>query len=212
MPSRFGFAAPAALTVLLAAPVAGQEPLPPQAHDRAVEQAAREALPRAVVRQLQGKVLDLQGLSSATTGRVASLNDLAADLRAAGLDVSTTGSELRVAIPDRVLFDFDKAVVRPDAEPTLRAVAAAAVKAGNRAIRIEGHTDTKGDDAYNQRLSQQRAEAVRAWLAAAQVPPGRLTAVGRGETAPVAPETTATGADDPAARQRNRRVEIVISG
>jgi outer membrane protein OmpA-like peptidoglycan-associated protein len=73
-------------------------------------------------------------------------------------------------------------------------------------VLIEGHTDGQGEAATNLRLSQQRADAVAAALAAAGVPSSRIRAVGRGESDPVADDATATG------RARNRRVEIVVSG
>lgn len=97
---------------------------------------------------------------------------------------------------------------------TLTAAAAASVRtlaayvlagAGNK-VRIEGHTDSQGEAAANQLLSQQRANAVRDALATAGVPRARLQAVGRGEDAPVADNVNASG------RARNRRVEIVVSG
>ena len=74
------------------------------------------------------------------------------------------------------------------------------------------HTDGKGSDAYNQGLSERRAESVRGWL----VSEGQLQDVafetrGFGSTQPIAPETRDGGADDPVGRQQNRRVEIVLS-
>lgn len=96
---------------------------------------------------------------------------------------------------------------------TLTAVAAASVntlatylQAGGAKVRIEGHTDSQGEAAANQQLSQRRANAVRDALAAAGVPRSRLQAVGRGEEAPVADNTNASG------RARNRRVEIIVFG
>jgi OmpA-OmpF porin, OOP family len=73
-------------------------------------------------------------------------------------------------------------------------------------VRIEGHTDSQGSSAYNEALSQRRAESVRAALVAAEVDPARVTAVGMGEAVPVASNATAAG------RQQNRRVEIILEG
>jgi outer membrane protein OmpA-like peptidoglycan-associated protein len=77
---------------------------------------------------------------------------------------------------------------------------------------VEGHTDSKGVASYNARLSEQRAESVKAWL----VSKGSLNAAtlvtrGFGSANSVVPNTKPDGSDDPAGRQRNRRVEIVIS-
>ena len=72
-------------------------------------------------------------------------------------------------------------------------------------IRVEGHTDSTGDDAYNAELSRRRAQAVADALAARSVPASRVEVVGRGEGYPVATNDTSAG------RQQNRRVEIVFS-
>lgn len=173
---------------------------------------AREALSRAVVRELRGKVLSLNGLQSVTTGRVADLNDIASELSrsAPGLTARVSGTELRLNIPEQVLFDFDKSTLRTEALPTLQAVAAAARRAGDLPIRVEGHTDAKGAEAYNQRLSEARAAAVETWLQGAGLPDPRVSAQGFGPRNPVAPNATPDGRDNPEGRQKNRRVEIVI--
>lgn len=112
----------------------------------------------------------------------------------------------RLVLDSSVLFDFDSAQVRPDAAATLDAVAA--VLADVPAARVEGHTDSVSDDAYNQTLSEKRASAVVAALAQRGMA-GDLEAVGFGESRPVAPNEL-DGQDNPAGRQLNRRVEIVV--
>ena len=82
---------------------------------------------------------------------------------------------------------------------------AAYLQAGPAAnVRIEGHTDGQGEAAANLQLSQRRANAVRDALAAAGVPRSRVQAVGRGESAPIADDSSAAG------RAKNRRVEIIV--
>jgi outer membrane protein OmpA-like peptidoglycan-associated protein len=103
-----------------------------------------------------------------------------------------------------VLFDFDSAQIRPDAERTLTEVAEVIKGYPKRPVRIEGHTDSVASDDYNQKLSERRAASVRAWLAGKDVEGARLTPHGFGETRPVADNGTAEG------RQRNRRVEVII--
>jgi outer membrane protein OmpA-like peptidoglycan-associated protein len=111
-----------------------------------------------------------------------------------------------------VLFDFDKSNIRPDADAALRVIAndLEAHHPGARLL-VVGYTDAKGSDAYNQGLSERRASSVQDWLiSVAGIDPGLVSPVGRGETNPVAPNTHPDGSDDPAGRQRNRRVEISV--
>ena len=99
-------------------------------------------------------------------------------------------------------FASGSASLTGEAQASLRALAG---QLGSGQVSIEGHTDSQGADAANQALSQRRAEAVRRVLEEAGVAPGRLKAVGRGETQPVADNGSADG------RARNRRVEIIVN-
>jgi outer membrane protein OmpA-like peptidoglycan-associated protein len=129
------------------------------------------------------------------------------------LDVKETPTEIRIDIAADVLFDFDKAVLLPKAEGALHDVAALIKeKGGIRPIRIEGHTDAKGSDAYNQKLSERRAEAVKQYLAQKEgLSAARISTQGFGAKRPVAPNAKPDGSDDPDGRQKNRRVEIVLA-
>lgn len=109
------------------------------------------------------------------------------------------------------LFEFDKATLTPDAEVTLDALVPLLAKAGKKPLTIEGHTDSKGADDYNQTLSEKRAAAVKDWLVAHGAAPATTTTKGWGERRPVAPNSRPDGADDPAGRQKNRRVEVVMN-
>src|SRR4029450_9428500 len=80
------------------------------------------------------------------------------------LQVKETATEVRIELAADVLFDFDKATLQPAAEETLTKAAAIVRDKAVGAVRIEGHTDSMGNDAYNQRLSDRRAESVRQWL------------------------------------------------
>jgi outer membrane protein OmpA-like peptidoglycan-associated protein len=112
-----------------------------------------------------------------------------------------------------VLFDFDKATIKPEAATALHHVAEIIKDKGKgRDVRIEGHTDGKGSATYNQRLSGRRAESVKQWLAEKEgLGQVKTTTQGFGATKPVAPNTRPDGSDDPEGRQRNRRVEIVLA-
>ncbi|MFF7293925.1 OmpA family protein [Microbacterium sp. NPDC008134] len=109
---------------------------------------------------------------------------------------------------DGVLFDFDRSDIRADASSTLDAVAEVLTTLGVGDAVVSGHTDAIGDDAYNQRLSEDRADAVVDGLEDRGVAT-RFTAEGYGESRPVAANEI-DGVDNPAGRQLNRRVEIFI--
>lgn len=123
---------------------------------------------------------------------------------------TTTQCEYRLSVVADALFDFDKANLRPEAEETLTAAGPALVKLRDKPARIEGHTDGKGSDAYNTRLSEARATTVRDWLVGRDMLPTGTTIKGYGKTRPIAPNTMPDGRDDPEGRQKNRRVEVVF--
>ena len=139
---------------------------------------------------LGGNVSGLRGLVSALGGEV-------------------RANEIYVALPADTLFDFDKADVLPGAEANLSTLAELIGKTEGP-VRLIGHTDAKGNDAYNQALSERRAAAVQAWLQAHGVADGRLQAQGRGASEPVAPNQHPDGRDNPDGRAKNRRVEAII--
>lgn len=125
------------------------------------------------------------------------------------LNARRTDGVIVIDLPADVLFDFDKATIRPDAEPALTRAAELLKSYPQAQVSIGGHTDAKGDDAYNEGLSLRRARAVAARL---QREAGRtLAAEGFGERRPVAPNVKPDGSDDPDGRQKNRRVEIRIT-
>ncbi|WP_459645674.1 OmpA family protein [Kineococcus sp. NUM-3379] len=109
-----------------------------------------------------------------------------------------------------VLFGVDSAEVRPDGQELLVRVSGLLAALGSPAVDVVGHTDSSGDGGYNQALSERRAAAVADRLAALGAPRSTLRPAGRGEEEPVRPDVAADGAPDPAARQLNRRVELVL--
>lgn len=151
------------------------------------------------------------GASSATTSTVRSSN-AAVQRVFSEFNARQTAGGLVLTLPENVLFDFDAAALRPEAEAALAKIQTVLAEYADAPVEVVGHTDAKGDDAYNQTLSERRAQAVVAWLGGRGVPAARLTAVGRGEAAPVAENAAADGSDNPAGRQQNRRVEIVVKG
>ena len=84
------------------------------------------------------------------------------------LAIEETETEIRIEIPADVLFDFDKSDIREDAAAALDEVANIIREHPGQPVRIEGHTDARGSEAYNQRLSEDRARSVKEWLATRQ--------------------------------------------
>lgn len=103
-----------------------------------------------------------------------------------------------------VHFDFDKSAIRPDAVPVLNEAAETLKAEGGVAVIVEGHTDSVGTAAYNQKLSHRRADAVRHYLVKQGIPANRITTEGFGKSRPVASNDTADG------RAQNRRVELRV--
>ncbi|HUE80776.1 MAG TPA: OmpA family protein [Pyrinomonadaceae bacterium] len=127
------------------------------------------------------------------------------------LQVKETGQEIRIELAADVLFDFDKADLRAAAQKTLHQAAGIIQDKAKGAVRIEGHTDSKGNDAYNQKLSERRAASVKTWFVDKEgLGKVQFSTQGFGAKKPVASNTKPDGSDDPAGRQKNRRVEIII--
>lgn len=105
-----------------------------------------------------------------------------------------------------VIFTTGSATLAPGATQRLQPLTAYLTSNPNVRVRIDGHTDSQGSAAYNQTLSQNRANSVKAALVTAGIDGGRIDAIGHGESQPVATNATAAG------RQQNRRVEITLLG
>jgi OOP family OmpA-OmpF porin len=103
-------------------------------------------------------------------------------------------------------FDFDKAVLKPDGKAKLDDLASKLQGMNLEVIIAVGHTDSVGNDAYNQRLSVRRAEAVKAYLVSKGIEANRVYTEGKGEKQPVADNKSAAG------RAQNRRVEVEVVG
>ncbi len=105
-----------------------------------------------------------------------------------------------------VLFDTGKYTLKTDTQVTLAKVSGIIQAYPGLTLQVEGYTDSVGADDYNQKLSENRANAVRDFLIKQGVAPGSITATGYGKNDPVADNGTAAG------RQQNRRVQLVVSG
>ena len=164
----------------------------PDPDSPAVQAAAQAALPHAKVENIVGVALGIKSV----------LQDLKAKV---------TEHEIKIDLDADVLFDFDKYSLRAAAADSLREVGEVTKSYGKSPVLIEGHTDGKGTHPYNIKLSENRAASVKKWLVEnAGVSGSRITTRGWGETKPVAPNKNSDGSDNPAGRQKNRRVEITI--
>lgn len=127
------------------------------------------------------------------------------------LQIKETDTEIRIELAADVLFDFDKADIRPDAQNALKQAAGIIRDKSKGTVRVEGHTDSKGSDSYNQKLSERRANSVKNWFVQKEgLKNLSFSTAGFGAKKPVVSNTKNDGSDDPEGRQKNRRVEIVM--
>jgi outer membrane protein OmpA-like peptidoglycan-associated protein len=123
-----------------------------------------------------------------------------------GIGVEKTKNGLKMTVPEKVLFDFNKFVLKPEAKEALSVVGDVIKENSAKKIIVTGHTDNVGDEAYNLKLSLQRAQSVADFLMYCQkIDPKLFKIVGKGESEPIADNTTDEG------RAKNRRVEIELA-
>ncbi|MCP1468391.1 outer membrane protein OmpA-like peptidoglycan-associated protein [Sphingobium sp. OAS761] len=122
-----------------------------------------------------------------------------------GVDVIRDGDNLLLRMPSGITFGYDSATVQPQFQPTLNDVASVLAQYPKTYIDVLGHTDSDGSDAYNQGLSERRAQAVANYLVSRGVQSARIGTRGYGETQPIASNATEEG------KAANRRVEIKIA-
>jgi outer membrane protein OmpA-like peptidoglycan-associated protein len=116
----------------------------------------------------------------------------------------TPDNRIRVVVPDNISFDSGRADIKPGFRSMLDQFAQSLTQNPQTMVQIIGHTDSTGDDSFNQNLSRERALATRDYLATRGVSMNRIAVDGRGEREPVATN------DSEAGRARNRRVEIFL--
>lgn len=135
-----------------------------------------------------------------------------ADTLKSALGAIETDRGTMVSLAGDVTFNYDKASIRADARPRLDQLADLIKAQHPPSVAIEGHSDSKGADAYNQQLSERRALAVRDYLISVRTVDGTTLRIkGFGELKPVAPNATADGSDDATGRAKNRRVEVILA-
>jgi outer membrane protein OmpA-like peptidoglycan-associated protein len=118
--------------------------------------------------------------------------------------IERVGEGIQVTFESGILFDVDSDALRAAARSNLQSLATSLKDYDGTDVLVVGHTDATGSDAYNQSLSERRAESARSYLMGAGLEAGRVSALGRGETEPVDTNESVSG------RQENRRVEVAI--
>ena len=152
------------------------------------------------------RIADAQAKEAELARKEAQLAELAAsDLRGRLQNIrATRGAQGMQMTLDDIAFAPGRAALRPEAKSSLGKLVAFVNKDPSKPIRIEGHTDSRGNANANQLLSQKRADSVRDALIAAGVPANRMSSVGLGEDNPVADNATEEG------RAKNRRVDVIL--
>lgn len=165
-----------------------------------LESRTREAETATAQAQEQTRIAQAQAQQAEASRQEAE----AAQRQLAELQAKQTERGMVLTLGD-VLFDTAAASLKPGAGAVLDRVAGFLKENEGTKVMIEGHTDSRGSDQYNEELSRRRAQAVVDGLAFRGIDRGRVEAVGRGEALPVASNDTAAG------QQQNRRVELVFS-
>ncbi len=201
-----------AVFCLLAIPFAGTladeaaPEIPLEADVTPADQALVEALgPSRGAIGVVADIREIKGLVAGVRSTVVDLNKAISDLGG-----KIEGNKLYIQLSADVLFDFDKATIKPAAANALSKVALIIKKKAKGPVTIIGHTDSKGTEAYNQELSLRRAESTKAWLLDKGGAQAAYQVEGKGESQPVADNTKPDGTDNPEGRAKNRRVDIIV--
>ncbi|HSC69405.1 MAG TPA: OmpA family protein [Cellvibrio sp.] len=168
--------------------------------DRKVETAI--ALANARLAEDKRKDISSQTMQAQLASRTQEADALRRQL--AELNAKQTDRGVVITLGD-VLFETGKADLKSGATANLSKLSGLLAQYPERSLVIEGHTDSAGSDSFNQTLSQNRADAVKAFLLNQGIAANRITAYGKGESSPVASNDSSSG------RQMNRRVEVIIA-
>ncbi|MGB6200938.1 MAG: OmpA family protein, partial [Candidatus Acidiferrales bacterium] len=176
-----------------------------QAQDAAAQAQAAQAQAQAQAAQSAAQAQAAQQAAAQAEAEKQQLRAMLLEQFNKILPTTDTPQGLKVNMAD-VLFAFGKYDLKPTAREALAKLSGIVLGHPGLKLAIDGYTDSVGSDAFNQTLSEKRAEGVRDYLVAQGIDTGSVTATGFGKANPVADNTTAAG------RQQNRRVEIIISG
>ncbi len=193
MKTRYFLVAPLILTLGFAPLARAQDSSDPEIQKKEAELKEQKL-------ELQKKDLELQR-------RELELEKAKQELKA-----EENGQSLSMNLSGDVLFDYNKATLKPQAEESLKKVAVVLSQFPDSQVTVEGFTDAKGSKSFNQDLSRDRATTVKDWLVKnGSIDAAKITAEGKGEENPVAENKNPDGSDNPAGRAKNRRVSIIIA-
>ena len=189
------------------AEAAAQEAAARAEQARAAREAAEAQAKQAQMREEQARMeaQQSQQQAQAAAQQAAQMRERLRQQLSQVLQTRETARGLIVNMPD-VLFAFNKYNLKPDAQVKLAKVSGILLAYPDLKLQVEGYTDSIGSDAYNQKLSEERANAVRDFLVSQGVSNNNITAQGYGKSDPIADNATAAG------RAKNRRVQLVVSG
>ncbi|HEY6453261.1 MAG TPA: OmpA family protein [Steroidobacteraceae bacterium] len=168
------------------------------------QQAAQESQQQAQQSQQQAQASQQQAQASEQQAQASQQQAAQAKQQLEDMQAKETARGMMLTLGN-VLFDTAGDTLKPGADEMIGRLSQFLQNYPNIKIRIEGYTDSRGSDSYNQALGQRRAEAVATALEGRGIDASRIQAVSRGKSAPVASN------DTPAGRQQNRRVEIIFS-
>jgi outer membrane protein OmpA-like peptidoglycan-associated protein len=206
---------------LFAVFVTGCETLDPYTREEKTSKATKGALIGAAAGAVVGLIsgddaverrqhaLILAGVGALAGGAIGNYQDrqeakLRAELEGTGVSVTRIGDNITLNMPGNVTFATDSSDLSPAFFDVLNSVGKVLGEFNKTVVEVAGHTDSTGSDAYNQGLSERRAQSVSSYLTSQGVMRERLITVGMGESRPVADNGTDSG------RQANRRVEITM--
>ncbi len=202
----------AGLCLLLAGCAGYQDPYAYEQAEVAEQHTQPDPMTRAVLgmpepRQrtpLTGPMGSLSSPQEMSTYMQRQEEDFRTALQDSGVKVERNGDDIRLVMPGAITFDTGSDVLAPRFLSVLNAVAEVLQRYDQTVLSIEGHTDSRGREAYNQKLSEQRAAAVQSYLEEAGISPERMSTQGLAARQPIASNETAEG------RAQNRRVELNI--
>lgn len=186
------------------AEIANEKILAAQAREEIENGTAERQAVLIEAREAEARRRQLQAQSATEQAQLAEQRASTLEQELAELRAKKTDRGMVLTLGD-VLFDTGMATLKPGAYNTIDRLATVLKEAPDRKVLIEGHTDAVGADDYNQQLSERRAAAVQTALLERGVRSNQISAVGKGETFPVASNDNAAG------RQQNRRVEMVFT-